>query len=90
MVLGYESSGIVSAIGIGVTSLQVGDKVAIEPGVPSRLVTNTKVVITIYVLTWFSLLLISQRLEELTLLVLYVNTTRALKISWSDCQMIFL
>lgn len=37
MVLGHESSGIVSAVGKGVTSLKVGDKVAIEPGVPSRL-----------------------------------------------------
>ncbi|ODV79562.1 xylitol dehydrogenase [Suhomyces tanzawaensis NRRL Y-17324] len=36
MVLGHESSGIVSKIGPGVTSLKVGDKVAIEPGVPSR------------------------------------------------------
>lgn len=37
MVLGHESSGIVSAVGTGVTSLKVGDRVAIEPGVPSRL-----------------------------------------------------
>ncbi|CUM51797.1 D-xylulose reductase [Debaryomyces fabryi] len=37
MVLGHESSGVVSAVGKGVTSLKVGDKVAIEPGVPSRL-----------------------------------------------------
>lgn len=37
MVLGHESSGIVSAIGDKVTSVKVGDKVAIEPGVPSRL-----------------------------------------------------
>lgn len=36
MVLGHESSGIVSAVGDGVTTLKVGDKVAIEPGVPSR------------------------------------------------------
>nr|ANG59281.1 xylitol dehydrogenase [Spathaspora gorwiae] len=36
MVLGHESSGIVSKIGSGVTTLKVGDKVAIEPGVPSR------------------------------------------------------
>lgn len=37
MVLGHESSGIVLAVGKGVTSLKVGDKVAIEPDVPSRL-----------------------------------------------------
>ncbi|CAI5756308.1 unnamed protein product [Candida verbasci] len=37
MVLGHESSGIVSKIGSEVTSLKVGDRVAIEPGVPSRL-----------------------------------------------------
>lgn len=36
MVLGHESSGIVSSVGPGVTNLKVGDKVAIEPGVPSR------------------------------------------------------
>lgn len=37
MVLGHESAGIVSAVGPSVTSVKVGDKVAIEPGVPSRL-----------------------------------------------------
>lgn len=37
MVLGHESAGVVAAVGPGVTSLKVGDKVAIEPGVPSRL-----------------------------------------------------
>lgn len=37
MVLGHESAGIVVAVGDAVTSVQVGDKVAIEPGVPSRL-----------------------------------------------------
>lgn len=37
MVLGHESAGIVSAVGSAVTSVKVGDKVAIEPGVPSRL-----------------------------------------------------
>ncbi|KAK3069214.1 hypothetical protein LTR53_012616 [Teratosphaeriaceae sp. CCFEE 6253] len=36
MVLGHESSGIVSAVGDGVTSLQVGDRVAMEPGIPCR------------------------------------------------------
>lgn len=36
MVLGHESAGVVSKVGPAVTSLKVGDKVAIEPGVPSR------------------------------------------------------
>lgn len=36
MVLGHESSGVVAQVGKGVTSLKVGDRVAIEPGVPSR------------------------------------------------------
>ena len=36
MVLGHESAGVVVEVGKGVTDLKVGDKVAIEPGVPSR------------------------------------------------------
>ncbi|OJJ48067.1 hypothetical protein ASPZODRAFT_14220 [Penicilliopsis zonata CBS 506.65] len=36
MVLGHESSGIVSKVGSEVTSLKVGDRVAMEPGVPCR------------------------------------------------------
>ncbi|EGP87927.1 putative xylitol dehydrogenase [Zymoseptoria tritici IPO323] len=36
MVLGHESSGIISAVGDSVTSLKVGDRVAMEPGVPCR------------------------------------------------------
>ncbi|PWN52277.1 putative xylitol dehydrogenase [Violaceomyces palustris] len=36
MVLGHESSGIVTAVGEGVTSHKVGDRVALEPGVPCR------------------------------------------------------
>lgn len=36
MVLGHESSGIVSKVGSGVTTLKVGDQVAMEPGVPCR------------------------------------------------------
>ncbi|KAI9481699.1 MAG: chaperonin 10-like protein [Benjaminiella poitrasii] len=36
MVLGHESAGIITAIGPGVTSLRVGDRVALEPGVPCR------------------------------------------------------
>lgn len=34
MVLGHESSGIVSEVGEGVTTHKVGDRVALEPGVP--------------------------------------------------------
>jgi len=37
MVLGHEAAGIVEKCGSNVTSLKVGDKVAIEPGVPCRL-----------------------------------------------------
>lgn len=37
MVLGHESSGVVVEVGKDVTHLKAGDKVAIEPGVPSRL-----------------------------------------------------
>ncbi|KAL3430936.1 putative D-xylulose reductase A [Aspergillus tetrazonus] len=36
MVLGHESSGIVTQIGSAVTSLKVGDHVAMEPGIPCR------------------------------------------------------
>ncbi|KAF2493786.1 sorbitol dehydrogenase 2 [Lophium mytilinum] len=36
MVLGHESAGTVSSIGASVTSLKVGDRVAMEPGVPCR------------------------------------------------------
>ncbi|XP_075242692.1 sorbitol dehydrogenase-like [Convolutriloba macropyga] len=34
MILGHESSGTVIKVGSGVKNLQVGDRVAIEPGVP--------------------------------------------------------
>lgn len=34
MVLGHESAGIVTAVGEGVTTHKVGDRVALEPGVP--------------------------------------------------------
>lgn len=37
MVLGHESSGVVVEVGKDVKTLKAGDKVAIEPGVPSRL-----------------------------------------------------
>ncbi|XP_046576640.1 sorbitol dehydrogenase-like isoform X2 [Haliotis rubra] len=36
MILGHEASGVVSKVGQGVTSLKLGDRVAIEPGVPCR------------------------------------------------------
>lgn len=36
MVLGHESAGIVTAVGEGVDSHKVGDRVALEPGVPCR------------------------------------------------------
>lgn len=34
MVIGHESSGVIAAVGPGVQSLAVGDRVALEPGVP--------------------------------------------------------
>lgn len=37
MVLGHEPAGIVSALGEGVKHLKVGDRVALEPGVPCRM-----------------------------------------------------
>eukprot|EP00123_Amoebidium_parasiticum_P013074 comp21751_c0_seq1/m.30811 comp21751_c0_seq1/g.30811 ORF comp21751_c0_seq1/g.30811 comp21751_c0_seq1/m.30811 type:complete len:351 (-) comp21751_c0_seq1:364-1416(-) len=36
MVIGHEPSAVVVALGEGVTNLKVGDRVAIEPGVPCR------------------------------------------------------
>ena len=42
MILGHESSGIVDAVGDGVTSLRPGDKVALEPGVPCRRCAHCK------------------------------------------------
>ena len=36
MILGHESSGTIAAVGSEVTSLKVGDRVAMEPGVPCR------------------------------------------------------
>ncbi|GMM28623.1 L-iditol 2-dehydrogenase [Martiniozyma asiatica (nom. inval.)] len=37
MVLGHESAGVIVEVGKDVTSLKVGDRVACEPGIPSRL-----------------------------------------------------
>ncbi|XP_014782983.1 sorbitol dehydrogenase [Octopus bimaculoides] len=42
MVLGHEASGVVTKLGEGVTSLSVGDRVAVEPGVPCRLCNYCK------------------------------------------------
>lgn len=36
IVLGHECSGVVAALGSAVTSLKVGDRVALEPGLPCR------------------------------------------------------
>ncbi|THW01824.1 GroES-like protein [Aureobasidium pullulans] len=36
MVLGHESSGTVVKVGKGVTNLKIGDRVAMEPGIPCR------------------------------------------------------
>ncbi|KAI5280318.1 hypothetical protein KEM54_003754 [Ascosphaera aggregata] len=36
MVLGHESAGYIAKVGPAVTSLKVGDRVALEPGVPCR------------------------------------------------------
>ncbi|XP_066591962.1 sorbitol dehydrogenase-like [Prorops nasuta] len=37
MIIGHESSGVVVKIGTNVKTLKVGDRVAIEPGVPCRM-----------------------------------------------------
>lgn len=42
MVLGHESSGVVSEVGCAVTHLKPGDKVAMEPGVPCRRCSHCK------------------------------------------------
>ncbi|KAF4970359.1 hypothetical protein FSARC_2615 [Fusarium sarcochroum] len=36
LVVGHEASGVIASIGSAVTSVKVGDKVAIEPGFPCR------------------------------------------------------
>nr|BAM18745.1 sorbitol dehydrogenase-2 [Papilio xuthus] len=36
MIMGHEASGVVAKIGSKVKNLAVGDRVAIEPGVPCR------------------------------------------------------
>ncbi|WPH05093.1 putative xylitol dehydrogenase [Acrodontium crateriforme] len=42
MVLGHESAGIVAAVGEQVDRLQIGDRVALEPGIPCRSCTRCK------------------------------------------------
>ncbi|KAK9334586.1 chaperonin 10-like protein [Lipomyces starkeyi] len=42
MVLGHESAGVVAEVGSGVTSLKVGDRVALEPGIPCRYCAHCK------------------------------------------------
>ncbi|XP_026678337.1 sorbitol dehydrogenase-like isoform X2 [Diaphorina citri] len=42
MIVGHEASGIVSKVGAKVKHLKVGDRVAIEPGVPCRTCTYCK------------------------------------------------
>jgi threonine dehydrogenase-like Zn-dependent dehydrogenase len=42
MVLGHESAGIVVAVGDNVKHLQIGDRVAVEPGVSCRLCEECK------------------------------------------------
>lgn len=42
MIIGHEASGVVAKLGKSVTNLQVGDRVAIEPGVPCRTCDHCK------------------------------------------------
>ncbi|XP_055303237.1 sorbitol dehydrogenase-like [Sitodiplosis mosellana] len=42
MIIGHESSGVVHKVGKSVKHLKVGDRVAIEPGVPCRYCENCK------------------------------------------------
>lgn len=42
MVLGHEASGIITDVGTNVTSLKVGDRVCMEPGVPNMASRATK------------------------------------------------
>ena len=37
MILGHEASGVIAEIGSAVTDLKVGDRVAMEPGIPNHL-----------------------------------------------------
>lgn len=42
MVMGHESAGIVADVGSEVTSLKVGDRIALEPGIPCRRCNHCK------------------------------------------------
>ncbi|XP_037729828.1 sorbitol dehydrogenase [Drosophila subpulchrella] len=42
MIIGHESAGVVTKLGKKVTTLKVGDRVAIEPGVPCRYCAHCK------------------------------------------------
>eukprot|EP00186_Timspurckia_oligopyrenoides_P002466 CAMPEP_0182444932 /NCGR_PEP_ID=MMETSP1172-20130603/3226_1 /TAXON_ID=708627 /ORGANISM="Timspurckia oligopyrenoides, Strain CCMP3278" /LENGTH=363 /DNA_ID=CAMNT_0024640601 /DNA_START=85 /DNA_END=1176 /DNA_ORIENTATION=+ len=42
MILGHESSGMITKLGSKVTSFSIGDRVAIEPGIPCRKCTLCK------------------------------------------------
>jgi len=42
IVLGHESSGIVVSVGDNVKHIKIGDRVAIEPGVPCRICNNCR------------------------------------------------
>lgn len=42
MILGHEASGVVTEVGKGVTHLSVGDRVCMEPGIPSPDSIETK------------------------------------------------
>ena len=42
MVLGHESSGVVTTVGSAVSTLRIGDRVCMEPGVPCRLCVRCK------------------------------------------------
>ena len=42
LVLGHEAAGVVEELGDGVTELEAGDRVAIEPGVPCRRCAHCK------------------------------------------------
>merc|ERR1711971_925230 len=41
MVLGHEAAGVVAKLGSSVSNLKVGDRVAIEPGVPCALTCSS-------------------------------------------------
>ena len=52
MVLGHEPAGTVAEVGEGVTDLKVGDRVAVEPGIPDWTCDFARAGDTIYVPTF--------------------------------------